>query len=96
MSAPCIPTSQTMKEFRQLLNTSEGTLHNTFLKLVLNSINFEFNGDHYLQIGGTAMGTALAPNYANLFIDRFETRTSENWQLKPLLWLRFIYDIFMI
>ena len=43
------------------------------LKLVLHSMNFTFNGDHYLQTGGTAMGTSLAPNYANLFMDRFET-----------------------
>ena len=40
---------------------------------------FEFNGDHYLQIGGTAMGTALAPNYANIFMDKFETRALENY-----------------
>ena len=32
------------------------------LTLVLHNMNFEFNGEHYLQIGGTAMGTALAPN----------------------------------
>ena len=48
------------------------------LRLVLHSMNFEFNGDHYLQIGGTAMGTALAPNYANLFMDRFETKALDN------------------
>ena len=32
------------------------------LKLVLHSNNFEFNGNHYLQIGGTAMGTRVAPS----------------------------------
>ena len=66
------------------------------LKLVLHSMNFTFNDQHYLQIGGTAMGTALAPNYANLFMDRFETKALENWDKKPLIWLRFIDDIFMI
>ena len=66
------------------------------LKLVLHSMNFEFNGDHYLQIGGTAMGTALAPNYANLFMDRFETKALAGWHKKPKVWLRFIDDIFMI
>ena len=62
----------------------------------MNSMNFEFNGDHYLQIGGTAMGTALAPNYANLFMDRFETKALENWPIKPLLWIRFIDDLFCL
>ena len=56
------------------------------LKLVLHSMNFNFNGDHYLQTGGTAMGTSLAPNYANLFMDRFETKALEGYPLKPLTW----------
>ena len=51
------------------------------LKLVLHSIYFQFNKDHYLQIGGTAIGTALAPNYDNLFMDKFETKA-----LKITLW----------
>jgi hypothetical protein len=34
------------------------------LNMVLIMNNFELNGDHYLQIGGTAMGTRAAPNYA--------------------------------
>ena len=49
------------------------------------SMSFSFNGDHYLQIGGTAMGTATAPNYANLFMDRFETKALANWPLKPVI-----------
>ena len=42
------------------------------------------------------MGTAAAPKYANLFMNRFERKALENWPLKPLIWLRFIDDIFMI
>ena len=49
-------------------------------------MNFSFNGDHYLQTGGTAMGTSLAPNYANLFMDRFETKALDGYPLKPLTW----------
>ena len=30
------------------------------------------NGDHYLQINGTAMGTKMAPSYANTFMGIFE------------------------
>ena len=66
------------------------------LKLVLHSVNFEFNGEHYLQIGGTAMGTSLAPNNANIFMERFETRTQEAYHLKPLIWKHFNGDIFMV
>ena len=66
------------------------------LKLVLHNMYFQFNGDHYLQIGGTAMGTALAPNYANLFMDKFKTKALKNYPLQPLIWKRFIDDIFLI
>ena len=54
------------------------------LKLVLHSMNFTFNGDHYLQTGDTAMGTSLAPNHANLFMDRFEMKALDGYPLKPL------------
>ena len=53
------------------------------LELVLHSMSFNFNGDHYLQTGGTVMGTAAANNYANIFMDRLETKALENWPLKP-------------
>ena len=66
------------------------------LKLVLHSMNFTFNRDHYLQTGGTAMGTSLAPNYANLFMDRFETKALAGFPQKPLTWRRFIDDIFLV
>ena len=59
-------------------------------------MNFTFNGDHYLQTGGTAMGTSLAPNYANLFMDRFETKALAGFPQKPLTWKRFIDDIFLV
>ena len=63
------------------------------LKLVLHNMNFEFNGEHFLQTGGMAMGTSLAPN---LFMDRFETKALAGYHLKLLTRLRFIDDIFVI
>ncbi len=40
--------------------------------------NFKFNGNHYLQIGGTAMGIWVAPSYANIFMG-----DKENVSKKP-------------
>jgi hypothetical protein len=40
--------------------------------------NFIFNGDHYLQINGTAMGTKMAPSYANIFMGRSEKQLLES------------------
>ena len=36
--------------------------------LVLTLNNFSFDGEHYQQISGVAMGTKMGPSYANLFV----------------------------
>ena len=57
---------------------------------------FDFNGKHYHQKSGTAMGTKLAPSYDNLFITKFEQDNVYTYHLQPTLWKRFIGDIFLI
>ena len=44
-------------------------------------MNFEFNGEHFLQTGGTTMGTGVVPNYANIFMDRFETKALNHYHI---------------
>ena len=66
-------------------------------RIVLKNNILEFAGEHFLQRQGTAMGTKLAPAYANVFMGEVEKR----WQsLAPLgklvVWYRFIDDIFLI
>jgi peptide-methionine (R)-S-oxide reductase len=58
--------------------------------------NFDFNNKHYLQVGGTAMGTRVAPSFANIFMADFETKWVYTHHLQPTIWLRYIDDIFMI
>ena len=41
-------------------------------QLILESNVFIFNGAYYLQVLGTAMGTQMAPSYANLFMGKFK------------------------
>ena len=43
------------------------------MNLVLKHNVFEFDEKFYLQIQGTAMGTKMAPAYANLFMGGLET-----------------------
>ena len=62
------------------------------LKLTLNSNNGVFNSDNFIQISGTLMGGKYAPSYANVFMGKFENLSSQ----KPLVWYRFIDDIFLI
>ena len=59
---------------------------------------FGFDEKFYLQIHGTAMGTTFAPNYSNIFMGDFEYKALQNApnNLQPLIWKRFIDDIFMV
>lgn len=65
-------------------------------KFVLTQNFFLFDGRPFHQTHGTAMGTRMAPSFANLFMGNFESRFLNTCPLKPLLWKRFIDDIFMI
>ena len=58
--------------------------------------NFEFENNHYLQLHGTAMGTKMAPAYANLFMGDLEQKILAQSLPKPLVWWRNIDDVFMI
>ena len=56
----------------------------TFIWIVLTKNNFDFNGKHYLQVGGTAMGTRVAPTYANLLMASLDESKLYNNRLQPL------------
>ena len=58
--------------------------------------HFSFDSRHYLQVKGTAMGTHIAPSYANLFMDFLEQDFLQSAEEKPSLWLRLIDDIFLL
>ena len=96
-----IPNNEGIKSVAKSLRKNPPT-HTTsrvvlqLLKEVLSKNNFEFNGQHYLQVGGTAMGTKLAPSYANIFMGDVEEKILNNCVLKPFFWVRFIDDIFAI
>ena len=74
---------------------SNGNIVRT-LDYVLTKNNFDFNDRHYLQVGGTAMGTKVAPSFANLFMADFEEKWVYTYPVKPSIWLRYIDDIFLI
>ena len=64
--------------------------------MVLKRNVFSFNNSMYQQIQGTAMGTKMAPSYANLFMDRFEKAFLAQEPNLPLVWKRYINDILCI
>jgi hypothetical protein len=65
-------------------------------QLVLTNNIFKFKDTLYIQTQGTAMGTRMAPSYANLFMAKLEQNFLANQPFLPESWYRFIDDIFMI
>ena len=66
------------------------------INLVLTKNNFQFNGENYLQVLGTAMGTRMAPSFASLFMGKLEMDFLDSCEKTHLIWLRFLDDIFMV
>ena len=66
------------------------------ISFILTHNNFVFDDHNYLQTSGTAIGTRMAPCFANLFMASIEQTFIDNSPLTPLFYLRFIDDIFLI
>ena len=65
-------------------------------EFVLRNNLFDFNNKVFQQISGTVIGTKVTPPYAYIYMDRVKKDFLETQELPPLLWLRFIDDIFFI
>ena len=91
---------QLTKEMLAIHKPPDRLPHNRYmtelLELVLTNNHFEFNGKYYYHLSGTAMGTKLAPSYANLFMTKFEEKYVYTYPRQPKQWKRFIDDFFMI
>ncbi len=66
------------------------------LETILYNNVFRFNDKFYLQLQGTAMGTKMAPAYANIFMGNLEEQALNRTTPIPLMWKRYIDDIFLV
>ena len=66
------------------------------LEISLKNNDFQFNGETFLQVRGTAMGKKYAPSYANIFMAKFETEAMDKCNLLPTVYFRFLDDIFCV
>ena len=65
-------------------------------EVVLRNNVFQFNSKTYKQKRGTAIGTKCAHTYAIIFMAELEEKILNTCTLKPLIWWRYIDDIFFI
>ena len=72
----------------------------SLISFILKSNTMKFANRLFHQIKGTAMGTPMAVNYANLFMAGFEKNMLADFEkeygFKPACWYRFIDDIFFV
>ena len=70
------------------------------IRMILQSHTMQFLGRFFHQIKGTAMGTSMAVNFANLFMAKLETEMLNAYEAehgtRPLLWIRYIDDVFCL
>ena len=59
-------------------------------------VKSNFAGKMFHQIQGTAMGTIMAPAYANIFMGDLEEKLIEDYHTTPIVWKRYIDDVFCI
>ena len=55
-----------------------------------------FDDEQYMQINGTAMGTKMAPTYANIYMYYVENIFLSSFNLKPTAYFRYIDDVFYL
>ena len=67
-----------------------------FTDLISTSNIFRFGSDYFLQKSGIAMGNVMAPSLANLFMSLLEKNLLSKCSKKPLVWFRYINDVFFI
>ena len=96
---PSVPHEVSLRELREALDKRDEKIIPTenLLKMaefVLKNNYFEFGNKIKQQISGTAIRTKFAPPYACIFMSDLETKFLEGQHLQPLVWLRYIDDIF--
>ena len=68
----------------------------SLLEYILYCDCFTFAGFFFLQVRGVAMGTPMAPNFANLFMANFEEKFIFTFPFQPKFYKRYIDDIILI
>ena len=98
---PSIPHQTGLKALRAALDKTKTHKVPTgklvkMAEFVLKNNYFQFSDEVYQQIPGTATGTKFAPPYACIFMDQVEGQFLQTQKFEPLVWFRYIYDIFFI
>ncbi|XP_063540745.1 uncharacterized protein LOC134749659 [Cydia strobilella] len=91
-----VPVKECLEVVRGKL--SDGGISESVMVLLRNCLEgsyFLYNGKHYLQIDGVAMGSPVAPVLANIWMEHIEASIDlQPWAVK--LWKRCVDDVFCV
>ena len=62
------------------------------LSFCLKTTQFAYNGTHYQQVFGTAMGSPVSVVIANMVMEDVEQRALATSPVKPFFWKRYVDD----
>ena len=98
---PHIPHDEGIDTMRKFLNEREDRTVSTenlckLAKIILKHNYFELGEKIFHQLLGTAIGTKFAPPYANIFMAGLEEQLFREYDITPLVWLRYLDDIFCV
>ena len=65
------------------------------LRFCLTNTSFQYNGIHYQQLDGVAMGSPVSPVIADIFMEDLETKAFAAYAA-PRLWKRFVDDVIAV
>ena len=98
---PNIPHDEGLIALRKSLESrGDKTISTDFLmdlaECVLENNIFEHNLSFFKQLRGTTIGTKMAPPYAIIFMGDLEERILQGCSFKPIVWWRYIDDMFLL
>ena len=92
----CLNTIHTEMHKHTHLLTFEPNIITQLLHLNINYNYFTFGNHFFQQVKGTAMGAAFSPTVANIFMSTIIRSFLHTQPIQPLIFARYIDDIFLI
>lgn len=98
---PSVPVPKTLEYLREVLeynNFDQDTIKEliTLTQLCMNQNVFQYKGEFFEQLEGTAMGNCLSPFLAELFMNYFEENAKQKFEYFPRIWYRYVDDVFAV